>query len=175
MRSVTFTFNMEPTPKGRPRGRVAMSKAGKQFVQEYTPSATVRAEQLIRAQVQLEACGEFFEAHCPLRAVIEFVVARPPSVPKKRRWPTTKPDLDNTEKLIEDALERFLYSNDAQIVEVSKRKVYGWPPCIRLYLSEAEPEPDATWWQRMTEEACTATSYVHAGLRAADVKMAVLL
>jgi Holliday junction resolvase RusA-like endonuclease len=176
MRSVTFTFNLEPTPKGRPRGRIATSRAtGRQFVQEYTPSATVRAEQLIRAQVQLEGAGEFFEAHCPLRAVIEFVVARPPSVPKKRRWPTTKPDLDNTEKLIEDALERFLYSNDAQIVEVSKRKVYGWPPCIRLYLCEAEPEPDPTWWERMTEETCTATSYVHAGLRAADVKMAVLL
>jgi Holliday junction resolvase RusA-like endonuclease len=152
MRSITFTFNMEPVAKGRPRGRVAMSKAGRQFVQEYTPAATVKAEALIRAQVQLEGGGEFFEAGVPLRAVIEFVLPRPPSVPKKRRWPVTKPDLDNTEKLVEDALERFLYSNDAQIVEVSKRKVYGWPPCIRLYLSEAELEPDQGWWEQMTRE-----------------------
>jgi Holliday junction resolvase RusA-like endonuclease len=149
-RSVVFAFNLEPVGKGRPRGRIAMSKAGKQFVQAYTPAPTVHAEALIRAQVQLEACGEFFEAGLPVRAVIEFVLVKPPSAPKKRHWPTTKPDLDNTEKLVEDALERFLYSNDAQIVDVRKRKVYGPTPCIRLFLSEAEPEPDAGWWEEMT-------------------------
>ena len=149
MRSVTFTFNMEPTPKGRHRGRIATSRAtGRQFVQEYTPSATVHAEQLIRAQVQLEACGEFFEAGVPLRIDVEFVVARPPSAPKKRVYPVTKPDLDNYEKLLCDALERFLYSNDAQIVECHKRKVYGPVPCIRMRLSEAEAcdvAPDMSW------------------------------
>lgn len=50
----------------------------------------------------------------------------------------------------EDGVERFLYSNDAQIVEVSKRKVYGERPCIRLYLCEAEPEPYPDWWEQMT-------------------------
>jgi len=150
-RSVTFTFNIEPTGKGRPRGRVAMSKAtGRQFVQEYTPAPTAHAEAVIRAQVKAEGGGEFFESGLPLRAVIEFVLPRPPSVPKRRVWPVTKPDLDNTEKLVEDALERFLYSGDAQIVDVRKRKVYGPVPCVRLFVSEAELAPDAEWWEQMT-------------------------
>jgi len=132
---------------------------------------------LLRAQVQLEACGEFFEAGLPVRAVIEFVLVKPPSAPKKRRWPTTKPDLDNTEKLVGDALERFLYSNDAQIVDVRKRKVYGATPCIRLFLSEAEPEPDAGWWEQMTrvEPGLVTQSYSHAGLRTHDLRQEATL
>jgi len=38
---VTYTaiFPVEPIGKGRPRGRVAMSKkTGRQYVQEYTPA-----------------------------------------------------------------------------------------------------------------------------------------
>ena len=141
-RSVTFTFNIEPTGKGRPRGRVAMSKAtGRQFVQEYTPAPTAHAEAVIRAQVA--DCGEFFEAGVPLRLDAEFVVARPPSIPKKRRYPVTKPDLDNYEKLLADALERFIYANDAQIVEAHKRKTYGPVPCIHVRLSELDGAPAA--------------------------------
>lgn len=148
-RSVTFTLDVEPAGKGRPRGRVAVSKkTGRQFVQEYTPARTAHAEQLIRAQVKTEACGEFFEAGVPLRLDVEFVMARPPSAPKKRLCPVTKPDLDNCEKLLCDALERFLYANDAQIVECHKRKAYGPAPCIRMRLSEVEASgvsPDMSW------------------------------
>lgn len=136
-RSVSFVFNVEPTGKGRPRGRIAMSKAtGRQFVQEYTPARTAHIEQVIRAQVQAEACGEFFEAGVPLRLDVEFVLAKPPSVPKRRAYPVTKPDADNCYKLVTDALERFLYSNDAQIVDVHMAKSYGVMPCIRVTVEE---------------------------------------
>ena len=139
-RTVSFAFNLEPTGKARPRGRVASSaKTGKQYVQAYTPARTAHAEAVIRAQVKEEAGGEFFEAGIPLRLDIEFVMAKPPSAPKKRRWPTTKPDIDNCYKLVTDALERFLYSNDSQIVEVFMSKTYGEQPCIRLVASEVEP------------------------------------
>jgi Holliday junction resolvase RusA-like endonuclease len=63
-------------------------------------------------------------------------MAKPPSVPRKRAYPVTKPDLDNCFKLLTDALERFLYSNDAQIVDVHMRKSYGESPCIRVTIEE---------------------------------------
>ena len=136
-RSISFVFNVEPTGKGRPRGRVAMSRTtGHQYVQEYTPARTAHVEQAIRAQVKAEACGEFFEAGVPLRLDAEFIMAKPPSVPKRRAHPVTKPDLDNCYKLLTDALERFLYSNDAQIVDAHVRKSYGATPCIRVTVEE---------------------------------------
>ena len=133
-RTVSFTFNLEPTGKARPR---VVVKNGRTMA--FTPKRTAHAEQLIRAQVAAEGGGEFFEAGVPLHLDIEFVMAKPPSAPKKRRWPVTKPDIDNCYKLVTDALERFLYSNDSQIVEVFMSKTYGEQPCIRLVASEVEP------------------------------------
>jgi Holliday junction resolvase RusA-like endonuclease len=136
-RSLRFTFNVEPV--GKARARVVV-KNGRTMA--FTPKRTAQTEDLIRTQVAEGT--DFFEAGIPLRADLEFVIAKPPSAPKKRAYPVTKPDLDNLEKLVEDALERFLYANDAQIVEVHKRKVYGATPCIRLRLSEVDPAEFAT-------------------------------
>ena len=41
-------------------------------------------------------------------------------------FPTKKPDIDNIEKIIEDALNGLAYKDDSQIVEVFKRKI--WTP-----------------------------------------------
>ena len=40
-------------------------------------------------------------------------------------WPTIKPDLDNTEKLVMDALNGIAYKDDAQVVSKDTFKVYG--------------------------------------------------
>jgi len=129
MSGVAFTFNIEPVGKARPR---VVVKNGRTFA--FTPQKTANAEDLIRAQVC--QATEFFEAGIPLRLVAEFVMARPKSAPKKRRWPTTKPDIDNCYKTLTDALEKFLYANDSQIVEVAMTKIYGEIPCIKVVVSE---------------------------------------
>jgi Holliday junction resolvase RusA-like endonuclease len=131
----TATFPVEPVGKGRPRGRVAFSrKTGKQYVQEYTPAKTAHAEELIRAHVCQSKV--FFEAGVPLKLEAEFVFARPKSAPKKRAYPTTRPDLDNCYKTLTDALNGFLFADDSQIVEVAMRKSYGQTPCIKVTLTE---------------------------------------
>lgn len=124
-RVARFSLNVEPVGKGRPR---VVSKHGCVFA--YTPKRTAATEDLIRAQVC--QCGTFFEAGIPLRVKVEFVMAKPKSAPKSRAYPTTKPDLDNCYKTVTDALEKFLYANDSQIVEVQMVKSYGDAPCIRL-------------------------------------------
>jgi Holliday junction resolvase RusA-like endonuclease len=125
-----FTFNVEPVGKARPR---VVVKNGRSFA--YTPKKTAATEDLIRAQVY--ECHTFYEAGVPLRLDVEFVLPKPPSAPKKRIYPTTKPDIDNCYKLLTDALERFLYANDSQVVEVHMRKSYGMP-CIKLHIQEVK-------------------------------------
>ncbi|MBW2560529.1 MAG: RusA family crossover junction endodeoxyribonuclease [Deltaproteobacteria bacterium] len=135
-RTAQFTFNLDPIGKGRPR---VVQVNGHSMA--FTPKKTAHAEQIIRAQVTAEGGGEFFEAGTPLSLDVEFVMAKPPSAPKKRHYPTTKPDIDNCYKLLTDALERFLYSNDSQIVDVHMRKVYGAVPCITVTVAEVEAPP----------------------------------
>jgi len=43
---------------------------------------------------------------------------------------TVKPDLDNLEKFVKDSLNKVLWHDDAQVCEVSKRKVYGDKPAV---------------------------------------------
>ena len=129
-KGAAFTFNIEPVGKARPR---VVVKNGRTFA--FTPKKTANAEDLIRAQVC--QVTEFFEAGVPLRMVAEFVMARPKSA-KKRQYPTTKPDIDNCYKTLTDALEKFLYANDSQIVEVAMSKVYGETPCIKVIVAPLE-------------------------------------
>lgn len=53
---------------------------------------------------------------------VEFVLARPKSV--KRAHPTTKPDLDNFLKLLEDAGNGYIWHDDSQITVVRMSKRY---------------------------------------------------
>ena len=46
--------------------------------------------------------------------------------------PTSKPDNDNVEKCIFDALNKIFYSDDAQIVENSTKKFYALEPSIEI-------------------------------------------
>jgi Holliday junction resolvase RusA-like endonuclease len=128
---VTYSaiFPVEPIGKGRPRVTV---RNGRAFA--YTPKRTAGAEELIRAHVWESKV--FYEAGVPLKLEAEFVFARPKSAPKKRVYPTTRPDLDNCYKTLSDALNGFLFADDSQIVEVTMRKSYGLTPCIKVTIVE---------------------------------------
>lgn len=49
-----------------------------------------------------------------------------------------KPDLDNMNKFVMDALEGFFYQNDAQIVEIGALKIYGPKPQTEIVIIEWE-------------------------------------
>jgi len=46
------------------------------------------------------------------------------------------PDLDNYLKILEDAMEKFIFYNDAQIVDLYVRKRFGSPPRIELKITD---------------------------------------
>jgi Holliday junction resolvase RusA-like endonuclease len=79
----------------------------------------------------------------PLKLEMLCVYAIPRSWPAEQRqaaldgkvWKTTVPDLDNLEKLIADACNKIVYSDDAQIVRKTSGKRYGSPERTEVRIS----------------------------------------
>ncbi|WAI86445.1 RusA family crossover junction endodeoxyribonuclease [Achromobacter spanius] len=55
--------------------------------------------------------------------------------------PTVKPDADNVEKAIKDGCNGVAYRDDAQVVQASKRKIYGLVPGMAVVLTVLDMEP----------------------------------
>ena len=125
---VRLTLHVPGPPRGKQRARV--TRTGR----AYTPQQTVASEAWVRA-CAVQQCGQPVLSG-PLRVDLTFLVPIPRSWPKKRVaalsaglvFPTSKPDLDNIVKLYCDALNGILWSDDAQLVDVSARKRYGEAP-----------------------------------------------
>ena len=54
-----------------------------------------------------------------------------------------KPDLDNYEKAILDALEGIVYTNDSLVVEKHSRKLFGDPNRIDITIKTMEESDDS--------------------------------
>ena len=53
-------------------------------------------------------------------------------------WPTKKPDADNIEKGVYDALNGLAYTDDKQIVMTNTVKVYGPEARVEIMIEELE-------------------------------------
>jgi Holliday junction resolvase RusA-like endonuclease len=119
-RSIRFLVPAIPIAQPRQRHRV-VSAGGRYFASNYTPAKDpVNA---FKAAVQLAANRVYAGPPLvgPLRMDLVFVFPRPKSVPKKlgsgRQWHTVKPDRDNLQKSVQDALNGLLYRDDSQICD----------------------------------------------------------
>ena len=118
---ITITIPGIPIAKGRPR----LSKYG-----TYTPTKTVNYENLVQLCYMDQGEGKKLEG--ALQMVIDLFFPIPKSYSKKRveaikemeELHTKKPDIDNCIKSITDALNRFAYDDDSQIVGLTARKHY---------------------------------------------------
>jgi len=138
-RSISFTIAGRIGGKGRPRGFV---RGGK--VAMFTPAKTVSDEAIVR-----HTAHSVMRGAPPLVGPIRLVVQtwRQPPVSwslKKRaaaKWITSKPDFDNTLKLISDALNGIAYLDDAQIASGHHQKQYRLfeAECVEVLLEELEP------------------------------------
>ena len=127
---------VEPRGKGRAGRRIA-GPPGKQFVQTYEHAETRKTEAeivaAIRDKIDLQ---EKFGAKAPLSLTASFTVTKPKSQPKYRTRPIVTPDLDNYLKLLLDALKKYAFPDDRQIVQLHADKVYGDTPMIEVWIEE---------------------------------------
>ncbi len=129
-RSISFSVPGEPVRKGRPR----FTRTG----HPYTPGKTGSYESLVR--LAYGGSGTIFPKGVPVRVKITAYFGIPKSASKKRRAmmiagdiaPTKKPDFDNIQKIICDALNGVAYHDDSQIVKADIEKVYSTTPRVEV-------------------------------------------
>ena len=121
---MTQTFNILGDP--RPQGRPKFYRRGN-FVGAYDPKKSRDYKQTLAAQLAAQS-PEFIEQGKAVSIYVEFVFARPKSLPKRVEDHVKKPDLDNLIKALKDAAKGILWHDDSQVVQLSARKVYGATP-----------------------------------------------
>ncbi len=133
---ITFTIPGKPVAKGR-------HKTGKWGM--YTPKETANAEAFIKMlafEAMNKAKAKIIEGPVHLSMVITHPI--PKAWSKKKRHqaiegnilPTVKPDIDNVEKLVSDALNGIVWVDDKQVCMVDKVKIYGEIPQIGITIAE---------------------------------------
>jgi Holliday junction resolvase RusA-like endonuclease len=128
MNNFGFVIEGVPTAKGRPR---FTSVGG--FARTYTPAKTKFAEGMIEwiASNAMKQNENTLLIE-PLVVFIEFRMPIPKSFSKAKvlscqcgeTVPTVKPDADNLAKTVLDAMNKTVYRDDSQIVDLIVRKRY---------------------------------------------------
>lgn len=139
MDTLTIRVPGEIRGKGRPK----FSRAG--GGRAYTDAKTASAETWVRA-CAIEQVGQPCLAG-PLALHMEISVSVPQSWSKRRQAdalagttrPTGKPDVDNTLKLLADALNGVVWRDDSQLVDVRVIKRYGTEPGALVEVGAAVP------------------------------------
>lgn len=135
-------FSIPSVPIAQPRQRHALI-AG--HVRNFTPAKhPVQAFKAVARMAAHQAYqGPPLEGPLSLRVL--FLMPRPGRLRWKKRlmprqWHTSKPDADNLLKSLKDALSGLVYVDDAQICELTAKKVYcngSEPPGLWVEIGEA--------------------------------------
>lgn len=138
-----ITFLVPGTPQGKARPRF---RSVGRYVQTYTPKNTRDYESEVRAAFLNVAETVNFRkietGPVSIRVIAEF--EPPKSYSKKKRaamigtYHMHKPDGDNILKAVQDALNGYAFTDDAQIVEIYVQKFYSNNPGLMVSVEEKE-------------------------------------
>lgn len=131
---IQFTIPGAPVGKGRPRiGRVGA------HARMFTPAKTVSYEATVALAAQQAMQGrELLQGALSVHLLIGCPIPASWSQKKQAQakagelHPTTKPDIDNVEKAIFDAMNGVVWRDDVQVVRVSKAKAYAATPGVHV-------------------------------------------
>lgn len=134
----SITIAQEPHGKGRPRmGR------GKRL---YTPQKTVAFENIIAGEVKNSIEKQKLGPPLlgPVSVVVTFGLKMPNAMSRRKKqqcrdlklFPNKKPDIDNCEKAIFDAIQGLLFADDKQVVNSESYKVYSDESFIEIEVYE---------------------------------------
>jgi Holliday junction resolvase RusA-like endonuclease len=142
MSTITIELPGEPKGKGRPRFTRAGIACTPSKTRSYEASLAWTAAAAMKGAPPLEG---------PLALTVEADMAIPASWSKRRQRmaaagdirPTTRPDADNILKVL-DGLNRIVWRDDAQVVDLRFAKRYAERPLLRITIASAEPVMVAT-------------------------------
>ena len=128
----------DPIGKGRPR---VTTRGG--FARAYTPRRTADYESSI-VDAYNHQIPSNYKLEGPIEVTLKAYFKVPSSSSKKDKLSmlsntikhTHKPDIDNIEKSVLDALNGYAYEDDSQIVKLSAEKFYSEYPRVELYMKE---------------------------------------
>lgn len=134
-------MSFEPISIYVPVEAVPFARAGSHGKRRFTPSKQANYMGVIRMYAD-----RAMEGRAPLEGAIRvnatFFYTRPASWSAKKKavtnWKTSKPDLDNLQKIILDSLNGCVYLDDAQIAEMQLRKLYDDKPAIMISIFQLE-------------------------------------
>lgn len=145
--TIRFVVPALPVAQPRQRFRNIKTKDGREFTQNYTPRTGKAAS--FKATVRLSAQQAYQGAPLtgPLQIDIKFVFARESSkVWKTRAMPryrhTQKPDRDNLDKSVLDAMKGTLFVDDSQVCagSIEKWRAAGdEQPHCEITITQLEP------------------------------------
>lgn len=144
MRKVEVTIPGNPIGKGRARSFMRKGGGIGHFTPEKTRSWEGVAKSLAMDAMQRAGYTEPFDG--PIYLVITATMPIPENAPKWKRelidggwlWPTVKPDSDNIEKALKDALNAVVWRDDVQVVVTTKMKLYGEHPRVHAVIEELQ-------------------------------------
>lgn len=88
-------------------------------------------EKYVRGIAELSMIGkEVLGKDAPCSVAIIVYVKRPEG--DKRYYPITKPDLDNVSKGILDSLNKIVYYDDKQVVDLTVSRLFGTRDCVEV-------------------------------------------
>jgi len=117
MYQLAFFVPGEPVAKGRPRA----FKMRNGHIGTYSPDKTVTWERTVKYEALKMKPTEPLDG--PLRLELHFYFPRTKSA-KKRPYPHVRPDLDNLEKAVLDAMNGLIYTDDARVCSKTSAKHY---------------------------------------------------
>lgn len=113
---INIDLPIDPVAKGRPR----FTKRGI----AYTPTKTKSFEKDLVRLIKQRYKGKPLDK--ALTVEVNFLLKRPKSV--KRKYPVTRPDIDNYLKALFDAMNGVVFKDDSLVIEVIARKKYSPTP-----------------------------------------------
>lgn len=140
---IQITIPGQPQGKGRARAFVRNGSVG-----HYTPAKTRSYEGVITT-LAMEAMQGRAPSQRPIRMEMVCLFEVPQSWPQWKREaalrgeivPTVKPDRDNVEKAVKDALNGVVWRDDCQIVADAKSSSYSETPAVIVTVWEVSSAP----------------------------------